>query len=108
MQFFGKFVGKGPSTWDMATRYFPNLVADKSNGNIAANSYEFYPDDIKALKEIQVSCLIIFNFFYKYFGKMRNYFNISCSNYINFIYFPSKKIHDIKIACFEISFTIAH
>lgn len=49
------FVGKGQNIWDTQTHYFPETIRDRSNGDIAANSYELYPEDIKAMKEMGVS-----------------------------------------------------
>lgn len=42
-------LGRGPSVWDDITHRFPEKVADNSNGDEAANSYEFYKEDVKAL-----------------------------------------------------------
>lgn len=43
--------GKSDSIWDKVTREFPNMVAGRGNGNIAADSYNFYKEDVKAVKE---------------------------------------------------------
>lgn len=47
--------GKGRSIWDELVHSQPGIVSDRSNGDVAANSYEFYEDDIRAVKELGVS-----------------------------------------------------
>jgi beta-glucosidase/6-phospho-beta-glucosidase/beta-galactosidase len=42
--------GKGPNIWDNLTHSNPSLIIDRTNGDIAADSYHFYKDDVKALK----------------------------------------------------------
>jgi len=49
------FSGKGPSIWDTYTHEHPERIADRSNGDIAANSYYKYKDDIRAIKEMGVN-----------------------------------------------------
>lgn len=46
--------GKGPSTWDEFTHAQPNKIVDHQNGDIAANSYEYYLDDVEAVKHLNV------------------------------------------------------
>lgn len=46
--------GKGPNIWDDFTQRFPGKIYDKSNGDIAANSYELYEEDVKILKNVGV------------------------------------------------------
>lgn len=46
--------GKGPSIWDEFTHSHPEKIVDHSNGDVAANSYEYYLDDIKAVKNLSV------------------------------------------------------
>lgn len=46
--------GKSDSIWDTATRNFPNFIKDRSNGNEAASSYQFYKEDVKAIKDTGV------------------------------------------------------
>ena len=48
--------GKGPNIWDDFTQRFPHLIIDESNGEVAANSYEFVDDDVDALRTVGVSC----------------------------------------------------
>ena len=47
--------GKGPSTWDEFLHLNPHKIADGQNGDVAANSYEYYLDDIKAAKSLNAS-----------------------------------------------------
>lgn len=49
------FSGKGPSIWDTYTHEHPEIIADRSNGDIAANSYYKYKEDIRAIKEMGVN-----------------------------------------------------
>lgn len=46
--------GKDPSIWDTMTHKFPNLIADKSNADVSADSYRLYRSDVEALKAIGV------------------------------------------------------
>lgn len=43
--------GKSENIWDRATNRFPNIITGRTNGNDAANSYEFYKKDVKAVKD---------------------------------------------------------
>lgn len=47
--------GKSDSIWDTATRKFPNMIQGRGNGEIAADSYHLYKDDVKAVKDVGVS-----------------------------------------------------
>lgn len=47
--------GKSCNIWDTVTHNDWNYTADRSNGDVAANSYEFYEKDIEALDNIGVS-----------------------------------------------------
>ncbi|XP_027167791.1 beta-glucosidase 12-like [Coffea eugenioides] len=44
--------GKGPSNWDVFAHKFPGKIANGSNGDVAADSYHRYKEDIKLLKEM--------------------------------------------------------
>ncbi|XP_055845442.1 myrosinase 1-like [Episyrphus balteatus] len=46
--------GKGPSIWDEYTHKHPDRIKDKSNGDIAAESYHHFDLDLKALKDLKV------------------------------------------------------
>lgn len=48
------FIGKGESIWDQMTHEHPNGVVDRRNGDVAADSYHKYKEDVKLLKEIGV------------------------------------------------------
>jgi len=45
---------KGPSIWDTFTHEFPERITDRSNGDIAADSYHRFEQDLAALKELGV------------------------------------------------------
>ncbi|XP_058815937.1 myrosinase 1-like [Topomyia yanbarensis] len=44
--------GKGPSVWDTLTHQHPELVVDHATGDVAADSYHRFQEDIAALKEV--------------------------------------------------------
>nr|Q38786.1 RecName: Full=Avenacosidase 1; AltName: Full=26-desgluco-avenacosidase 1; AltName: Full=Protein As-Glu1; AltName: Full=Protein As-P60; Flags: Precursor [Avena sativa]CAA55196.1 beta-D-glucosidase [Avena sativa] len=44
--------GKGPSSWDNFCHSHPDRIMDKSNADVAANSYYMYKEDVRMLKEI--------------------------------------------------------
>ncbi|PAN41422.1 hypothetical protein PAHAL_8G042900 [Panicum hallii] len=44
--------GKGPSTWDHFCHNHPERIFDRSNGDVAVNSYHLYEEDVKLLKEM--------------------------------------------------------
>src|SRR4051812_31065530 len=46
--------GKTASVWDTFTHNRPDMIFDRSNGDVSADSYHFYKKDIAALKEIGV------------------------------------------------------
>lgn len=46
--------GKGPCIWDEFTHSHPEKIKDHSNGDVGMNSYEFFEDDIKAVKSLGV------------------------------------------------------
>lgn len=47
--------GKGPSIWDEFTHLHPEKIKDHQNADVSANSYEYYLDDIAAIKNLNVS-----------------------------------------------------
>lgn len=49
--------GKSPNIWDTVTHNNPGYVKDRSNGDVAADSYHMYEKDIEALDNIGVSAL---------------------------------------------------
>ena len=51
--------GKSDSIWDTLTRDLPNTIRNGDNGNVAADSYHLYAEDVKALKDTGVSDKLI-------------------------------------------------
>ncbi|GMJ12844.1 beta glucosidase 15 [Hibiscus trionum] len=49
-----KSEGKGPSVWDQFIREFPDKIIDKSNFDVAADSYNRYKEDVSNLKDLGV------------------------------------------------------
>lgn len=41
--------GKGESIWDRSVHVNPNNIWDRANGDVAANSYDLYKEDVQAL-----------------------------------------------------------
>jgi len=58
-QFDFKFKGKGENIWDVMTHAHDGGIQDDSTGDIAADSYHKYSDDITCLKETGVSNLFL-------------------------------------------------
>ncbi|KAF3450132.1 hypothetical protein FNV43_RR06212 [Rhamnella rubrinervis] len=49
----GAFIdGKGPSIWDTYTNKHPERIKDGSNGNVAADFYHRYKEDIHLMKKV--------------------------------------------------------
>lgn len=46
--------GKGPSIWDEFTHSHTDKIKDRTNADIGPNSYEFFMDDIEAIKKLNV------------------------------------------------------
>nr|AOH73347.1 beta glucosidase 6 [Lygus lineolaris] len=44
--------GKGPSIWDDYLHKHPDYIKNRNNGDVADDSYHFYKDDVRALKEV--------------------------------------------------------
>lgn len=47
--------GKGPSIWDEFTHLYPAKVEDGQNADVGPNSYDYFLDDIAALKNLKVT-----------------------------------------------------
>ncbi|CAD7089713.1 unnamed protein product [Hermetia illucens] len=47
--------GRGPSIWDIGTATHPEIIADRTNANIAADSYHKVDRDIEMLRELGVN-----------------------------------------------------
>lgn len=54
--------GKGPSIWDEFSHTHPECFPNQENADVGANSYEYYSDDIEAIKNMNVKT-ISFNAF---------------------------------------------
>ncbi|XP_031633962.1 furostanol glycoside 26-O-beta-glucosidase-like [Contarinia nasturtii] len=47
--------GKGPSIWDEFTHFHPEKIVDHQNADVSTNSYEYFLDDIKAVKNLSMN-----------------------------------------------------
>lgn len=47
--------GKGPSVWDHFAHNHPELIVDGQNADVGPDSYQFYEEDIKAVKSMGVN-----------------------------------------------------
>jgi beta-glucosidase/6-phospho-beta-glucosidase/beta-galactosidase len=56
---FCNFTGKGVSIWDTYVHEHPEFIVDGSNGDIAADSYHQYKQDVAALKHLGVSIILV-------------------------------------------------
>lgn len=55
MRYDLSFKDKSESTWDHMTHLWPDLIVDKTNADVAANSYYMYKNDIDLVKQLGVS-----------------------------------------------------
>lgn len=53
--------GKGPNIWDDFVHKHPELIANRDNCDVGPNSYEFYMDDIEAMKNLSVRTTSFFS-----------------------------------------------
>ncbi|KAM1093087.1 hypothetical protein FF1_020328 [Malus domestica] len=44
--------GRGPCVWDTFTHKYPDKITDRSNGDVAADSYHRYKEDVGILKDM--------------------------------------------------------
>ena len=48
-------LGKGENIWDYMTHNNPGKIEDKSNGDVACDSYNKIEDDVRIMKDMGVS-----------------------------------------------------
>ncbi|XP_058779379.1 beta-glucosidase 12-like isoform X1 [Vicia villosa] len=46
--------GRGPSIWDTFTHNFPEMINDRSNGDVAIDEYHFYKEDVEIMKNMNM------------------------------------------------------
>jgi lactase-phlorizin hydrolase len=51
--------GKGESIWDRLTHDHPEVIKDKSTGDVTCNSYHLYKEDVRMLKDLAVRIFLI-------------------------------------------------
>ncbi|XP_057456249.1 cyanogenic beta-glucosidase-like [Lotus japonicus] len=46
--------GRGPSIWDTFTHKYPEKIEDRSNGDVAIDTYHNYKEDVKMMKDMNL------------------------------------------------------
>ncbi|CAJ1933301.1 unnamed protein product [Sphenostylis stenocarpa] len=46
--------GRGPSVWDTFTHKYPDRIEDRSNGDVAVDSYHRYKEDVGIMKDMNL------------------------------------------------------
>ncbi|BAT90816.1 hypothetical protein LR48_Vigan08g162100 [Vigna angularis] len=46
--------GRGPSIWDTFTHKYPEKIEDRSNGDVAVDSYHRYKEDVQIMKDMNL------------------------------------------------------
>ncbi|KAK7341593.1 hypothetical protein VNO80_24528 [Phaseolus coccineus] len=46
--------GRGPSIWDTFTHKYPEKIVDRSNGDVAVDSYHRYKEDVGIMKDMNL------------------------------------------------------
>lgn len=54
--------GKGPSIWDNFTHLQPGIIFEGQNASVGPNSYEYYLDDVAAVKNLNVKLILYSHF----------------------------------------------
>lgn len=62
--------GKSENIWDYGTHKYPERINDQSNGDVAADSYHLYKEDVKALKDTGVMIFVYLHLSYQLLSSM--------------------------------------
>ncbi|CAK8532339.1 unnamed protein product [Lathyrus sativus] len=46
--------GRGPSIWDTFTHNYPEMINDRSNGDVAVDEYHIYKKDVEIMKDVNM------------------------------------------------------